>query len=418
MKGHQNPVGLPTILALMCVWLASTWTRADGWLIGLAAILLVISQVVQAPVTAKNSGVLWLVAMTQLLVGAAMYSVLHLFTLSRVTAAVGGCLVVGMGVLIRYGKVAWATVLLLLHSVVVTGLVLAEDPYPVDVYLVHQEAGRLLASRADPYSELEVRNRISEERVTGYPYPPLTLWTYGGLASLGGDPRWVGAFAWLVLVGLLAIRAKNDALALWILAMGSVAQSTPMMLLLTFSELFVAALVVSSYLLFREHRKPWAAVLFGLSFGAKQHLGLALPAAAAAAARPQPKHRLWTTALIAIGAGLAGGAGFLLSPNAYWEATVANLAELQPNLEAASLFGMSNGRISTPVAVAAGLSILAGLFFAARKPARPLRSIAASVGTFLFFGTTTHWTHWTLIGWLLTADLILGVDRPIPKAES
>lgn len=158
-----------------------------------------------------------------------------------------------------------------------------ESPVGADPYLAHEAAGAALLDGEDPYGEAVQFPDGSpfappDAVVIGYPYPPVTLLTYGTTAGLT-DPRIVSVAAWFVVIGALAWRSLRRDRADAAFAGFLIVASTPIWLVTLYTawtEPLQIALFAAAMWLWRRH-VVWSAVLLGLALASKQYFIVLLP---------------------------------------------------------------------------------------------------------------------------------------------
>lgn len=286
----------------------------------------------------------------------------------------------------------WPRMVLVLVIATVSGLLaFARPPPPLDVYRIHIEAGRLIKEGQNPYSAMDLAQDLQrpEVRLSGYAYPPLTLIGYG-IPSIVIDPRLVSTFWWVLLIGLLGHRATRDPYLFWLLIISVTSPLVVPMLLATFTEPYVAFLLVLGFEFYRRRPSTGRSLLLGLTIGSKQHVPTGLPGLW----REMGWSNGWP---VVAGAALALGSGFLLSPFGYFRATMNNGLTADPFPLSASLYGLSGGRIDVSIWVAVAIALPVGWLVGRRRPTPTVLPLIASISIIIGLAANAVWSHWVLV---------------------
>lgn len=291
----------------------------------------------------------------------------------------------------------WPRMVLVLAIAALSGLLaFVRPPPPLDVYRIHIEAGRLIKEGQNPYSAMDLAQDLQrpEVRLSGYAYPPLTLIAYA-VPSIVLDPRLVSTVWWVLLIGLLGRRLARDPHLFWLLIIAVTSPLVVPMLLATFTEPLVACLLVFGFELYRRQPSTGRALLLGLTLGSKQHVPTGLPGVW----REVGESKGWA---VVAGSALALGSGFLLSPFGYFRATMNNGLTAEPFPLAASLYGLSGGRINVSIWVAVTIALPVGWLVARRRRVPTVLPLIASTSIIIGLAANAVWSHWVLVMILAT----------------
>lgn len=390
----SSGLSLVGLCGFLVMWSATTYTSADAIFV-LGGLLLVVGAW-----SYPRAGDLNLRSHHAIALLIAIVTVSRFLILSGLTALpwVRSSLLVSLLAIVagwllvtRVPRVALRMVLVLTIAAVSGLLAFARPPPPLDVYRIHIEAGRLIMEGRNPYSAMDVAQdlRRPEVRLSGYAYPPLTLIGYA-IPSIVLDPRLVSTVWWVLLIGLLGRRATRDPYLFWLLIVGVTSPLVSPMLLATFTEPFVAYLLVLGFELYRRRPSTGRSLLLGLTIGSKQHVPTGLPGLW----RELGWSSGWT---VIAGSAFALGSGFLISPFGYFHATINNALTGDPSPISASLYGLSGGRINVSIWVAVAIALPVGWLIARRRPVPTVLPLIAS--TSIIIGLSAHavWSHWVLV---------------------
>jgi len=278
------------------------------------------------------------------------------WAVALILAAVGA--LIAFSTLRRPPFSAWA---LVFHAVASVSILFAAMPdTAIDVWFLHREAGEVTLRGDNPWTDLAVPNSAhttDSEFITGYPYPPLVLATYGVVGSWLGEPRLISAASWVATISLLAAVGRRHQAALrlaWILA---VQPAWALMLWTGWTEPLSIGLATGAWAAW--HRFPRIRVaLLGLLLASKQYL--ATLAALLVRARALNRQQKTATLLIsAVAVGMAVVWGWL----AAFDALVGFHARQPPRPDGLTLYGLV-ASLGGELPIASGVAPLAAVVVA------------------------------------------------------
>lgn len=299
---------------------------------------------------------------------------------------------VGWLLVTRLPRVAPRVALVVVVAVLSGISAIIRPPPPVDVYRLHVEAGRLISEGQNPYTDMDVPQDMTQPsrlRLSGYAYPPLTIVGYA-LPSIVMDPRWAATAWWVFLVVLLSRRAARDDYLFWLLIVVVTAPLVVPLLLLTVTEPFVACLLIVGVENYGRRASARNSVLLGLTMGTKQHV----PTGLLGIGRQVGWAKGW---LVATGAVLAIGSGFLIGRSGYLRATIQPGLTSEPFPLAASLYGLTGGRIEVPTLMTVALASLVGWLVGRGRVVATVVPVIGSTTVILGFAPIVTWTNWVLV---------------------
>ena len=318
--------------------------------------------------------------------------------------------------------VRWAAVGTLSATLVLIGVMWIPTVNPpfTDMFYLHESAAEVLLEGRNPYTDAYSvsTNPFAPDgaEYVGYAYPPLTMIAFAGSHILFGDSRWASVIA-MMLVVVLIIRpwetmARRQASAL--IALGLVFVFQPWVTLVIFNawtDMITLPLLLAGALLWRRH-PVLAAVMFGLAFGTKQYLVLALPVMLA-----WSDNFRWKRALIAAGVAALTQLPFaLLDPRAFWDATIATGFSVPIRLDSSSLAGLG---LDLPLWVVIGASVAVAVWMgrAGGAASRFLLALSATLSVAFLLGFQAFLNYWFFVGSVALFAVVVSVSSGAPIGE-
>ena len=297
-----------------------------------------------------------------------------------------------------------AAILLVMTLMVCGALVIGASEKPlVDVLLAHEAAADAIASGGSPYDPEVVMRDTSPyapagHAIVGYPYPPLTAFTYVLGEWAFGDARWLSLLLFAATLALLTLGWGPNTIAT---KPASILLATlpgwPIVLFLGFTEPLTIFLLCGCLVLWDE--KPGiAAVLGGLAIASKQYMLVIAPLLLIAAYRRQPRQALVMTV-----AGVATVAPIAAMDWADMiRSTVINIAELPIRPDGSSIQGLLvnlGSGISIPLWVSLGVPLCVSFLLAltARSGRQVALGVCITLTSFFLLGSQAFINYWFLV---------------------
>lgn len=329
-------------------------------------------------------------------------------------------LAVGVGYLAVRGKIddraprLVATVLLVMIVAVIGVLWLpGATPPAVDMLNLHESAAEVMLDGRNPYTDAYSvdTNPFAPEgaEYNGYTYPPMTLISYAGSHILFGDSRWASVFAIAALVVLITRPwrqvGRDQAGALIALALLVVVQPwLGTIFWFGWTDPIALPLMLAGSLLWRRH-PMLSAVLFGLAFGTRQYLILAIPVLLAF----NDSYR-WKRTLTAGGvAALTLLPGVVLDPIAFWEATVQKGFTAPIRLDTSGLAGIG---LALPFWMVVAVSLGVAIWMARRggDASRFLLALGGTCAVGFLIGFQAFMDYWFFVGTVGVFAVVTGIS--------
>lgn len=300
-----------------------------------------------------------------------------------------------------------------------------ESPVGADPYLAHEAAGAALLGGEDPYSDaVQFPNGSPfappDAVVVGYPYPPVTLVSYG-LSAGFTDPRVVSVVAWLSVLGGLAWRSlkgddEGNAAFAGFLILAS-APIWPVMLYGAWTEPLHFALLAGALMLWRRH-VVWSALLLGIALASKQYFIVLLPVLLLM----KMERRVMRLAVAGGVAFLALVPPLLVDASTYLEATVMTPLGFEFRPDTQSLPGLMAALgvdISIPRWIWLGIIVVVGVVLGRWARSRADLTVAALLALGIsFWAGLAFPNYWFLIaGLAVLSSYLAAADHENPEAE-
>jgi hypothetical protein len=318
------------------------------------------------------------------------------FPLALILGAAGSIL------LLRSQRRVLAAIVLAASLIMCGALVIVTSEEPViDVLMAHQAAADAVASGMSPYNpEVVVEDTSpyapSGHGIVGYPYPPLTAYSYVLGEWVFGDARWLSLLLLAATAALFAFMWGSP-----IPKPASVLLATlpgwPIVLFLGFTEPLTILLLCAC--LITWDKEPWiATVAGGLAIASKQYMLVVAPLLLVYAYRREPKRALVMTL-----AGIATVAPFAIADwNDMVRSTFTNLAELPIRPDGSSIQGLLlnlGSEIEIPLWLSLGFPLCISLILAFKARSRREVALGACIALTSFFllGSQAFINYWFLV---------------------
>lgn len=331
-------------------------------------------------------------------------------------------LALAAGVLAWRGKVEDRGLRLLVTGILVSIVVVigvlwipAVKPPATDMLYLHESAAEVMLDGRNPYSDAYAVSTNpfapAGAEYIGYAYPPLTMIAYAGSHILFGDSRWASVIAMVVVIVLITrpweAMTRRQAGALIALGLAVVVQPwLGTVIYFGWTDPITLPLLLAGALLWRRH-PVLAAVLFGLAFGTKQYLVLALPVMLAY----NDDYR-WKRTLIAGGVAALTLVPFaLLDPVAFYNATIAVSVAAPIRLDSSGLAGLG---LDLPLWLVAGLSLGIAAWMGHRGggAARFLLALSATLAVVFLIGFQAFMNYWFFVAAVGLFAVVVSVKSP------
>lgn len=303
----------------------------------------------------------------------------------------------------RIGRIA----LVLFALVASVALVVLLPEGRLDVWFLHDEAGRVVLGGGSPWADLRVPNgaeTATKPFITGYPYPPLILGTYGVVGHILGEPGLLTAAAWFGVAVAFAVRSLKEPGVLPVGWLMVVQPAWGLALWAAWTEPLSIALAVATWLAWRSSKR-WRPAALGALLASKQYLIVVTPQVLFGKSMTQAEK--------AVAFGLAAAvttAAALWGPRDAFDALLAFHARQPPRPDGLTLFGLTSS-LGTGIEVPTVISILAAFaisVIAGRRVghSEPWGGFCITLSVLFLLGSQAFANYWFLAFALLIIGFI------------